>query len=152
LYEIVPGSQVDWTGRKVGGQHTGIVDIADGKLYVENGEIIEGLFIMDMTSINATDIDNDGLDGHIKEWFNTEEYPTAEFFLTEASSTQVVGVLTMNGQSREISFPATVIIEDDAVIANADFALDRTQWGVDGGLAASSEYMELSLNLTWTAQ
>jgi polyisoprenoid-binding protein YceI len=83
---------------------------------------------MNMASIKATDIDDESLDSTLKDWFNTSEYPTAEFFLNEASSTQVSGIMTINGQSREISFPATIIVEEDTVIANADFALDRTQW------------------------
>jgi hypothetical protein len=45
-----------------------------------------------------------------------------------------------------------VIVEDDTVIANAEFALDRTQWGVDGWTPAVSQYMELSFNLTWLAE
>jgi polyisoprenoid-binding protein YceI len=101
-------------------------------MYVEAGQIIEGRFTMDMTTIKATDIDDESLDNTMMDRFNTAEYPTAEFLLNEATTNQVSGIMTMNGQSREISFPATVIVEDDTVIANAEFALDRTQWGVDG--------------------
>lgn len=151
-YALIAGSQVEWLGKKVWGQHNGVVEISKGEMYVEAGQIIEGRFTMDMTSIKATDVDDEGLDDHLKEWFNTAEYPTAEFLLNEATTNSVSGIMTINGQSREISFPATVIVEDDTVIANADFALDRTQWGVDGWTPAISQYMELSFNLTWLAE
>lgn len=151
-FSLVSWSEVQWVGKKVWGQHNGYVEISEGEMYVVDGEIMEWRFVMDMTSINATDIDDDSLDNAIKWRFNTEEHPTAEFFLNEASDTQVSWVMTINGQSREISFPATLIVEDDTVIANADFALDRTQWGVDGWTPAVSEFMELSFNLTWMAE
>lgn len=151
-YALVAWSQVERLGKKVGGQHNGLVDISEGELYVEDGSIVEGRFVMDMTTITATDITDEGLDNKLKEWFNTDEYATAEFFLNEASSTQVSGVMTINGQSREISFPATVIVEEDTVIANADFALDRTLRWVTDGTPAVSEFMEISFNLTWLAE
>lgn len=151
-YTLAAGSQVEWLGKKVWGQHNGYIEVIEGEVYVDGGVLMGGKFTMNMDSISATDIDNKGLDDTLKEWFNTDEYPTAEFVLTEATSTQVDGVLTLNGQSRAISFPAIVIVEDDIVIANAEFALDRTQWGVDGGRPAVSEFMELSFGLTWTAE
>lgn len=151
-YALIAGSQVEWLGKKVWGQHNGYVEVTKGEMYVEAGQIIEGRFTMDMTTIKATDIDDESLDNTMMDRFNTAEYPTAEFLLNEATTNQVSGIMTMNGQSREISFPATVIVEDDTVIANAEFALDRTQWGVDGWTPAVSQYMELSFNLTWLAE
>lgn len=151
-YALVAWSEVQWLGKKVWGEHYGYVEISEGELYVDDGEIIEGRFVMDMTTIKATDIESEKLDETLADWFNTIEYPTAEFFLNEATTNQVSGVMTINGQSREISFPATIIVEDDTVIATADFALDRTQWGVDGWTPAVSEFMELSFNLTWLVE
>lgn len=151
-YALIAGSQVEWLWKKVWGQHNGYIVITEWEMYVEAGQIIEGRFTMDMTSIKATDIDDEWLDSKLKDWFNTDEYPTAEFLLNEAGANQVSGIMTINGQSREISFPATVIVEEDIVIANAEFALDRTQWGVDAGTPAVSQYMELSFNLTWLAE
>ncbi|MDX1407207.1 MAG: hypothetical protein R3330_03710, partial [Saprospiraceae bacterium] len=57
-YVVTPGtSVVMWEGYKPTRTHTGTVDISFGKLYVEDGQITAGLFSLDLTSINVTDLE-----------------------------------------------------------------------------------------------
>lgn len=150
VYTIADGSVVTWVGKKVWGQHNGEIAISDGSVQVAWGDIVTWKFTMDLNTIKTLDIDSEKLDDTLKEWFNAAEYPAAEFILVEVSGTNVVGILTINNISKQISFPATVIVEDDTIIAKADFALDRNEWNVAGGTPAVSEFMELWLDITWT--
>ena len=50
-------STVVWTGKKVTGQHTGTIKIASGNLDFEEGALVGGTFIIDMTSIACTDLE-----------------------------------------------------------------------------------------------
>jgi len=149
-YTVSEGSTVNWLGKKVWGQHNWFINISEGVLKVQDGRILGWNFVLDMTSIKATDIDSPKLDDTLKEWFNVSEAPEATFTLLEATPTAVVGILTLNNISKEISFPATVIVEEDTIIANAEFALDRNEWDVAEGTPAVSEFMELDFALTWT--
>ena len=61
-------SNIAWKGKKVLGSHSGTIDLKEGKLTLENDEIIGGEFVMDMTTITVTDLKGDdkaGLEGHL---------------------------------------------------------------------------------------
>ena len=62
-------SVVNWVGHKVTGQHEGTITLQQGTLEFTNNELTGGNFVMDMTSINTTDLEGDykdKLDGHLK--------------------------------------------------------------------------------------
>ena len=52
----INNSTVKWTGKKVLGQHEGLVSIKSGELTIEKDMIKGGSFVIDMTSISCTDI------------------------------------------------------------------------------------------------
>ena len=61
-------SKVQWIGKKVTGQHIGIVNIKHGELVVKNGQLEGGTFTIDMTSITSTDLEGEylqKLNGHL---------------------------------------------------------------------------------------
>ena len=86
---------------------------------------------MSLDDLRATDISDVSLDDTLKGWFNTDQYPEATFDIVSVDDNEVTGDLSMNGQTKRITFPATIIVDDTSVVANADFSLDRTLWGVD---------------------
>ena len=43
----------------------------------------------------------------------------------------VTGLLELHGVTKSITFPATIAVTNEAVTANADFAIDRTNWGIN---------------------
>lgn len=63
-------STLNWTAKKVGGQHTGTVKLTKGNLQVNGKKLVGGSFVMDMTSIADVDITNpefnQKLTGHLK--------------------------------------------------------------------------------------
>lgn len=111
-------STVKWTGYKIGGSHTGTISINNGYLQLSNGNIKGGEVIIDMKTITDTDLTDEGysqkLVGHLKsdDFFGVEQYPTASFKITKASSFKngkaiVNGNITIKGTSQPISFEVT---------------------------------------------
>ncbi|MEK6477576.1 YceI family protein [Catalinimonas sp. 4WD22] len=84
-------SELMWNGFKPTGQHYGTIGIEDGSLAVENNEVVGGNFTVDLNDIDVQDLegeDRDKLTGHLKseDFFHVEQYPTAEFVITEVNS------------------------------------------------------------------
>jgi hypothetical protein len=53
-------SQITWTGREVStSSHYGTLDFVSGTFEISNGSIVNGQFIVDMTSINNQDMEGD---------------------------------------------------------------------------------------------
>lgn len=138
-------SQIAWVGKKVTGQHNGTVNIKEGALEMEDGQVTGGSFVIDMTSIDVLDLEGDykgKLMGHLRsdDFFSVEENPTAKFTITSIDKSEatdathfVAGDLTIKGITNKITFPATVTIENGKANAKASFPLDRTKWNVRYG-------------------
>jgi hypothetical protein len=77
------------------------------------------------------------LTGHLKtpDFFDVRQFPTATFesvAIKQADTgSTVTGNLTLHGVTKEISFPATIQVADDAVNVTADFVLDRQDFGIN---------------------
>lgn len=138
-------SQIAWVGKKVTGQHNGTVNIKEGALEMENGQVTGGSFTIDMTTINVLDLEGeykDKLMGHLRsdDFFSVEDHKTAKFTITSIDKSEatdathfVAGDLTIKGITNKITFPANVTVENGKANAKASFALDRTKWNVKYG-------------------
>ena len=72
------------------------------------------------------------------DFFDVNEHPTARFESTkieaeEGGMTVVTGNLTLHGETKEISFPATVQISDEGVTVHSEFGINRSDFGMDFG-------------------
>ncbi len=140
-------SQIDWVGSEaIGGEHTGYINLKEGKLMVEDGNITGGSFVIDMTTITDTDLaPEDGkakLEGHLKsdDFFNVSEHPTSTFEIvsveavesdTSGVSHRITGNLTMRGITKSVTIPANVSMADGKLMASTpQFTIDRTKWDV----------------------
>ena len=143
-FEIKPNvSSIQWTGKKVTGEHTGTVLLKNGKVDVANGKLTGGVFEIDMTSITDTDMEGEWkgkLEGHLKseDFFSTEKFPVSTLQITKAEPVKdktydITGKLTIKGITNEITFPATVEMELNKFAAYADFNIDRTLWDIRYG-------------------
>ena len=150
---IYTSSSIRWTGSKTTGEHSGTFKVKEGNLIVDDSTISGGTIIIDMQSLTNTDLNEDAenkvkLETHLKspDFFNVMKYPTAKFIISKvepyvADSTgappakgathTITGNLTLTDQTQSISFPATIKVDDKGVKANADFNIDRTQWGLN---------------------
>jgi polyisoprenoid-binding protein YceI len=140
-------SSLVWTGKKIGGDHTGKISLASGSLQVEKNKLVGGAFEIDMNSITNTDLTdadyNAKLVGHLKsdDFFGVEKHPKATFKITKAApitkagenNYQITGDLSIKGKTETISFPAAVKVNGDAAEAVAKIVVDRTKFNVRYG-------------------
>lgn len=128
----VKESTVVWKGYKVGGEHTGTINLESGSLTFDGKSLTGGTIIIDMTSINTTDLTGDykgKLDGHLKsdDFFGVKEFPTATLDITSATAKgnvyNVKANITIKGITEAIEFPMTVTENS----ATASLKIDRTK-------------------------
>jgi hypothetical protein len=140
-------TKIFWTGSKPTGEHNGYIKIKEGNYIVKDGQLVGGEFIIDMNSIVDKDIEdeemNNKLVGHLKsaDFFHVDSFPTGKFVITnvaaiddESYNKKITGNLTLKGITKEVSFKATVKVNDGNVVAKSEvFTLDRTDWNVNYG-------------------
>lgn len=145
-YKVDPASVVEWVGSKPTGKHNGTVNVTEGGLNVAEGKLAGGEFVLDMNSIAVLDLEagkgKEDLEAHLKgtdpekvdHFFNVKEFPTATFVLKSFDGKTVVGDLTVKGKTKEVSFPATVVVTDTEVTINSEpFKINRVDFGVNFG-------------------
>ncbi|MBK24076.1 MAG: lipid-binding protein [Halobacteriovorax sp.] len=160
-------SSIVWTGKKVTGQHTGTLKIKSGTLKYDGSNLTGGEFVIDMTSINTTDLSGEWkakLDGHLKndDFFATDKHKTAKLVIKDAQFGKgghwdVNGDLTIKGITKPIMFKANVNKKGTMVMASADIKFNRLDYGVkyksgkffkDLGDKMIYDDVELKVNLT----
>lgn len=138
-------SNIVWFGtHAVGtGDHNGTINIKEGNLSIDNGNIEAGSFVIDMTSIKCTDSLPaeylTKLHGHLaaEDFFNTAKFPSAKFEITQCevkadgdNTHFISGNLTLRDSTKNISFPAKVTVAD-GVTATAKVVINRLDWGIN---------------------
>ncbi len=136
-------STITWTGKKIGGSHTGNIKINSGALVVNGDAIKGGNFVIDMTSITNTDLEgewNDKLVGHLKsdDFFSVEKHPTTKFEIinvnaASADRVNVEGKLTIKGITNTVTFPASISKKENVLVAVATIKVDRSKYDVRYG-------------------
>lgn len=136
-------STVQWTGRKVTGEHTGKIKIKQGSLDMEGKKLVGGSFVIDMTSIENEDLTGEykgKLEGHLKsdDFFGVATYPTASLVITDVKAKkgnnyEITGDLTIKDIKHQITFPATVKASGEQVVADAKIVVDRAKYNVRYG-------------------
>ena len=157
-------SQITWTGREVStSSHYGTLDFVSGNFEISNGAIVNGEFIVDMTSINNQDMEGDSkarLEGHLKsdDFFSVESYPTAMILINSSElisdgKWNVSADLSIKGFTHPVNFE--MISSEDGWSANLVF--DRSKYDVRFRSGSFFENLgdkliyddiELSVNLT----
>ncbi|WAC03393.1 YceI family protein [Lacinutrix neustonica] len=137
----VKESTITWKGYKITGAHEGTIDLKEGALTFNNDALTGGHFIMDMTSINTTDLEGESkgkLDGHLKsaDFFGTDAHPTADLKITNVVSNgntyTVTGDLTIKNITNPVTF--TMDVKDNT--ATATVKIDRTKFDIKYGSAS----------------
>ena len=140
-------SRIHWIGRNLLNRHEGSISLTSGWIRIEDGNLTEGLFSIDMSSIKCTDLDGDPLqDVLIKhllshDFFDTSMYPEASFRITGSQAIpdatpgmpnqKIAGILTLKGISKPLEFAScTGVTENGKAAAQATLAFDRTLWNV----------------------
>lgn len=148
-YKVQPQlSTLGWTGKKVGGQHSGTISLKEGTVQVKGSQLVGGTFVVDMTSLKNTDLTdadyNAKLVGHLKseDFFGVEKNPTATLVITSVKALKgdaagnnvtITGNLTIKGKTNPLSFPAKVGVKNGVAAASGTASIDRSKYDVKYG-------------------
>ena len=135
-------STLEWKGTMVGiYSHTGTLNITEGSVMTENGNIIGGKVVIDMSSMQATDENYDpskdqtkeNLIGHLQspDFFDVANNPTASFVIKSVNGNILTGDFTLRGVTKEESITlADVKVSEKGFEATASFKINRQDYGV----------------------
>jgi len=137
-------SKLEWTGKKLGGEHYGEIQLTSGYLTFTRKKLTGGTFEMDMASITCIDItdqkSNKRLVDHLKseDFFSATRFPKSSFTITKVESKSateylVTGDLTIKGKTNPITFTAMINSMSNQTIAEATLVFDRSKYDVKFG-------------------
>jgi polyisoprenoid-binding protein YceI len=146
-------SRIKFTGYGVGKKHPGKFRIQSGSVSLANNQITGGEFVIDIQSMEMEekgDMFENKLRPHLLsgDFFDAEKFGTAKFEITgvepykpndkdtsvvDGANFNISGNLTIKDQTRNITFPAKVDLDDNKLKGKADFDIDRTQWKMNYG-------------------
>lgn len=135
----VSKSTITWLAKKIGGQHTGSVNLKEGNLIFKGTKIVGGSFIVDMTTVTATDLTGEYLDklnGHLKseDFFSTQKFPNATLvFKKIAAKANGIYTITANLTIKGITKPIIFDVNSTANSATAILIVDRTLYDIKYG-------------------
>jgi polyisoprenoid-binding protein YceI len=131
-------SKIEWVGSKVTGKHAGGFKTISGSVESKDGKVEGGkvTVAIDMTSIYS---DSDKLTGHLRsdDFFAVDKFPKSTFQSTEVTkggtdgaTHTVTGNLTLRGETKSITFPATIALAPDSLTVKAEFSINRKDFGI----------------------
>ena len=137
-------SEIVWTGGKkfTDSTHTGTIQLKSGRVFFKNNQPVHGDFVVDMTTIKNTDLEDDGykkkLVRHLnsEDFFAVEKYKVAKFTFDNVKSLgenqyALTGEMKIRGIKKPETIQATIQMNKvgDGFVANADVVIDRTKYG-----------------------
>lgn len=132
-------SKIEFTGSKVTGKHDGGFKQFSGAIdFVGNKP--EDSKVSVKIDMNSLFTDTEDLTKHLKtaDFFDVEKYPKSSFVSTKivadaakgANNYTVTGELEMHGTKKEVTFPATITVDDSAVEVKSEFAINRKDFQI----------------------
>lgn len=132
-------SKVEFTGSKVTGKHDGGFKAFTGTIDLVNAKPEESGVTVDIDTASVFS-DDEGLTKHLKspDFFDVEKFPKATFTSTKivpdtakgAGNYTVTGDFNLHGQTKSITFPAKITVTDADVAVDAEFSINRKDFGI----------------------
>ena len=130
-------SSISWIGKKVAGKHAGTLTFQEGYLEMNETSITGGEFIVDMTSLQVTDLvigkGKEKLEKYLNStsFFDVAAYPTATFKITKVTSNNntsynIAGELTIKGHTETTQ----IVLTKAGNTFTTSFKVDRTKYGI----------------------
>ena len=104
-------TKIQWTGRKITGEHSGTIDLSNGWIVMEKNTIISGKLIFDMTSIANMDIESPEwklkLENHLKnnDFFAVDSFPQAILNINGSQSLSIEQSINNEPSLTNLSYP-----------------------------------------------
>jgi len=131
-------SKVEFVAAKVTRSHNGSFKQFNGTIDLLGNSAEQSRVTIDIDAGSVV-TDEDQLTGHLKtpDFFDVAKFPKATFVSTkiEPSTTggathNVTGNFDLHGVKKSITFPATLQVAPDSVSVNAEFAINRKDFGI----------------------
>ncbi len=135
-FDAASGSKLDWVGAKVTRKHEGTFKSFNGAIQVDPAAPEKGKVDVEIETASLYTADGDRLLNHLKsaDFFDVATYPKATFASTDVKKAgedwTITGNLTLHGVTKSITFPAKVKVGDAGVDADAEFAINRKDFGM----------------------
>ncbi len=150
-------SKVDFVASKVTRSHNGSFKKFSGNIELAPNSIPESKVSIDIDTASV-EADDPQLTAHLKtpDFFDVAKFPKATFTSTKieegAGQFNITGNLDLHGVKKSVTFPAKIQVTADAVSVNADFAINRKDFGIvyagkTDDLIRDEVVMKLSLNV-----
>lgn len=130
-------TKITWVGTKgAAGKHEGGFKTVTGTAEVSGDALTKVEVEIDMDSLYS---DDPKLTAHLKapDFFGVKTNPKSKFVSTKIEKSDkghtITGNLTMNGKTKEVSFPATISTAGGAVKIDSAFSIDKRDWGMTYG-------------------
>jgi polyisoprenoid-binding protein YceI len=132
-------SKVDFVAAKVTRTHNGSFKQFGGTIEFINGSVEQSVVSVNIETASIM-ADDDQLTGHLKtpDFFDVAKYPKATFVSTKiepasagGATHTITGNFDLHGVKKSISFPATIQVAADNVSVNAEFSINRKDFGLN---------------------
>jgi polyisoprenoid-binding protein YceI len=133
------GSKLEFVGSKVTGKHDGSFARFSGTVRVPDGELTRASVSVEIDAASIA-ADQPKLTGHLKsaDFLDVERFAKVRFTSTRVAAGgtngathTVTGNLELHGVTRSLSFPATIRVDGEKLSADAEFSLNRKDFGID---------------------
>lgn len=143
----VANSSLEWATKATDGHgHMGNVAFQAGTLTMKGDAVSKGNFVVDMYSIESTDLDGDmkgALEGHLKGtivddmhpvnmFFNVESFPTVKVELGEYKDGNLEVTLNVVGAKLTQSVPVSIKADGEKATISGDFSINMESTGIMG--------------------
>ena len=128
-------TKVGFTGSKVTGSHDGGFNSVSGSVTLHGDELTHAVIEVNI-DMNSIWSDTGRLTGHLKsaDFFDVENHPDAKFKSTAIKKTDggydISGDFKLHGVTKNITFPASISITDGVFTAEAEFSINRMDFGI----------------------
>jgi polyisoprenoid-binding protein YceI len=131
-------SKVEFVASKVTRSHNGSFKQFSGAIDLVNNRAENSRVTIDIQT-NSVVTDEDDLTKHLQtpDFFDVAKYPKATFTSTKIEANTsggathtITGNFDLHGVKKSISFPASIAIAADSVSVNAEFSINRKDWGI----------------------
>lgn len=131
-------SKIEFVGSKVTGKHEGGFTSFEGTIDLVNEKTVESSVVVEI-KMSSVYTDASDLTKHLQtgDFFEAEKYPLSKFTSTKivqattgSDNYIITGNLEMRGVMKSITFPAKIAISPDQVAVNAEFSINRKDFGI----------------------
>lgn len=131
-------SKIEFVGAKVTRKHDGSFQTFSGTVTLVDNDPTKSS-VTATIDVGSLKSDEEKLTGHLKspDLLDVGEFPQAKFTSTaikpggdKGATHTVTGNLELHGVTKSISFPATIKTSGDSVDVDAEFAINRKDFGI----------------------